>query len=155
MFSYGKLERYSREGSECPVDGGFDRKGNITRKPDDILETRRVLPMGYWKGSGLSIALDLIAASLSGGLSVREIGALPAETSLSQVFIVFNLSSFPDRKAVDDEIKQTLMSIDASEPVREGSSVHYPGEGMMRVRKDSLENGVIVDEGIWKEVLAM
>lgn len=155
MFSYGKLERYSREGSECPVDGGFDRKGNITRKPDDILETRRVLPMGYWKGSGLSIALDLIAASLSGGLSVRKIGALPAETSLSQVFIVFNLSSFPDRKTVDDEIKQTLMSIDASEPVREGSSVHYPGEGMMRVRKDSLENGVIVDEGIWKEVLAM
>ena len=68
---------------------------------------------------------------------------------------VFNLSSFPDRKTVDDEIKQTLMSIDASEPVREGSSVHYPGEGMMRVRKDSLENGVIVDEGIWKEVLAM
>ena len=69
MFSYGKLEKYKREGVECPVDGGIDKNGNITRDPAAILETHQVLPIGYWKGSGLSLVLDLIASCLAGELS--------------------------------------------------------------------------------------
>lgn len=152
MFSYGKLEKYKREGISCPVDGGIDKEGNITRDPSRILETHQVLPIGYWKGSGLSLVLDLIASSLSGGTYSRGVGKLPAETSLSQLFIVFDLSSMPDRKHIEEEIGLTLADIDSSTPVKDGSSVHYPGEGMMKTRQESMSIGVFADDSLWKTV---
>ena len=32
MFSYGKLESYKRQNKILPVDGGFDRDGNMTKR---------------------------------------------------------------------------------------------------------------------------
>ena len=152
MFSYGKLEKYKREGVECPVDGGIDKNGNITRDPAAILETHQVLPIGYWKGSGLSLVLDLIASCLAGGTFTRGIGELPYETELSQLFIAFSLSNFPDRARLEDEIGKTLADLDASTPVKEGNSVHYPGEGMKKTREESMRIGVFADDTLWAKV---
>lgn len=152
MFSYGKLEKYKREGVECPVDGGIDKNGNITRDPAAILETHQVLPIGYWKGSGLSLVLDLIASCLAGGTFTRGIGELPYETELSQLFIAFSLSNFPDRARLEDEIGKTLADLDASTPVKEGNSVHYPGEGMKKTREESMRIGVFADDTLWTKV---
>ena len=152
MFSYGKLEKYKREGVECPVDGGIDKNGNITRDPAAILETHQVLPIGYWKGSGLSLVLDLIASCLAGGTFTRGIGELPYETELSQLFIAFSLFNFPDRARLEDEIGKTLADLDASTPVKEGNSVHYPGEGMKKTREESMRIGVFADDTLWAKV---
>ena len=61
QFSYGKIEMTKFEGKQLPVPGGFDEEGNMTTDPGAIEKTWRVLPVGYWKGSGMSILLDLIA----------------------------------------------------------------------------------------------
>jgi len=155
MFSYGKLDKYARDGVQCPVEGGFDKEGKLTKDPKAIMETRQVLPMGYWKGSGLSLALDLFASTLSGGTFVRGIGELDAEASLSQLFIVFDMKALPDRDEMLHQISLTLADIDASTPMKEGGSVHFPGEGMMKTREDSMKNGIIADEDLWKELLSL
>ena len=46
--------------------------------------------MGYWKGSGLSIVLDLIATVLSAGNSVQKIGTFGDEVGLTQVMIAID-----------------------------------------------------------------
>lgn len=74
QYSYGKIEEYRRSGASLPFPGGFDGEGRLTCDPAEIEKSQRVLPMGYWKGSGISIALDLVAAMLSGGRTVTEIG---------------------------------------------------------------------------------
>jgi 3-dehydro-L-gulonate 2-dehydrogenase len=73
QFAYGTLEVYRLSGRELPIAGGYDSKGNLTADPTSILETQRILPMGYWKGSGLSLLLDILSTILSGGLSTKQI----------------------------------------------------------------------------------
>ncbi len=153
MFSYGKLEQLKRDGQLCPVDGGFDEFGKITRDPGAIQKTHQVLPIGYWKGSGLSLVLDLIAATLSGGCTSREIGLLPTETQISQVFIAIDLSVFPDRARLEENIRLTLEDLQASVCREEGRAVHYPGQGMQKLRAENLELGIPVDESVWKGVV--
>jgi 3-dehydro-L-gulonate 2-dehydrogenase len=59
-----------------------------------IERSGRLLPIGFWKGSGLALMLDLVAAILSGGRATRQVPATPeTETGLSQVFIAFSVSS--------------------------------------------------------------
>lgn len=155
MFSYGKLESYAREGKELPVDGGYDKEQKITKNAADILETLQPLPIGYWKGSGLSLALDLVAAVLSGGRTAKMVGELSAETELSQVFIAISLDCLPDKDTVLSHIHDTLMDLQASIPVNEGREVHYPGANMKRTRDENMALGVPVDEDIWKSVLEL
>lgn len=155
MFSYGKLESYARSGKELPVDGGYNKDQQITKNAAEILETHQCIPIGYWKGSGLSLALDLIAAVLAGGRTSRMVGELPMETELSQVFIAISLDSFADKETLLKNIDDTLEDMKTSTPVAEGRLVYYPGENMMRTRKENMELGIPVDEGIWQNVLEM
>lgn len=55
QFSYGKIEDYRLKGLQLPVPGGYDTSGQITRDPGEIYKTKRVLPMGFWKGSGIRL----------------------------------------------------------------------------------------------------
>lgn len=155
MFSYGKLESYAREGKELPVDGGYNKAQEITKNAAEILETHQCIPIGYWKGSGLSLALDLIASVLAGGRTSRQVGELPVETELSQVFIAISLDRLPDKEAIAEKVKASLEDLKTSTPVTENRPVYYPGENMMRVRKENMELGIPVDEGIWQSVLEM
>ncbi len=86
MFSYGMLEVNRLAGRELPVDGGFDDNGQLTKEPGVIEKNRRILPMGYWKGSGLSIVLDMIATLLSNGSSVAEVTRKTAMSMASHRF---------------------------------------------------------------------
>src|SRR5699024_1329297 len=69
QFSYGKIGVYRLKGEQLPYPGGFDVNGNLTTDPGTIEKTRRILPAGYWKGSGMAIALDLAAALMANGNS--------------------------------------------------------------------------------------
>ncbi len=155
MFSYGKLESYVRSGEQLPIDGGFDKDGNITRDAAKIMETHQPLPIGYWKGSGLSLVLDLIASTLAGGRSTCQVGELPYETELSQVFIAIDIASFPDQERIKQTISETLVDLRSSEPIDPNKKVRYPGEGRIKTREENLELGIPVDEAVWKKVLAL
>lgn len=155
MFSYGKMESYARSGRELPVDGGFNENQQITKNAAEILKTHQCLPIGYWKGSGLSLALDLIASVLAGGRTSRMVGELPVETELCQVFIAISLDGFGDKESLVQNIKDTLEDLKTSAPVKEDQQVYYPGENMMNVRRESMEQGILVDEGIWQKVLEL
>src|SRR5690606_34453111 len=81
-----------QQGKPLPVDGGFDVQGELTREPAAIEATRRILPTGYWKGSGLAILLDALAALLSQGRPSHEIDKLQrgSGTGCCQVFMLFD-----------------------------------------------------------------
>jgi len=153
QFSMGRLGLYKSRGEELPVPGGYDTEGNLTCDSEFMVKGGRPLPIGYWKGAGLSLALDLIAALLSGGNSAYQIAKLGAEVSVSQVFIAFDLETIlaqEDRRQMMDDVIRDLQeaeSLEGQEPPR------YPGEGMLNKRVESIENGIPVDQSIWEQVL--
>jgi 3-dehydro-L-gulonate 2-dehydrogenase len=139
QFSYGALARYRARGERLPVAGGFDRDGRLTDDPAAIEASRRPLPIGFWKGSGLSSVLDVIAAALAGGRATHEIGIDPEqETGLSQVFIAIDPASL-EGVAVDRIAEEVVASVQA----------RYPGERALAARREHLQNGIDVDEEAW------
>jgi 3-dehydro-L-gulonate 2-dehydrogenase len=154
MYSYGKMEVYKRQNRLLPFEGGFTQTGELTRDPKEILASRRPLPIGYWKGSGLSILLDMLAALLSQGNAVADIGKKEAEYALSQVFICFDAKRIenPFMQQVTRELAEYLKS---SALMDDSEGAYYPGERTLLTRKENLEKGIPVDEPIWEQVKAM
>ena len=155
QFSDGALGTHRMRGQELPVVGGYDERGELTRDPAAIERTQRLLPIGFWKGSGLAIMLDMVAAVLSGGKATHDFSVVPEEESgQSQVFVALDATSLaPDgeSQSIADRIVDALHA--GAEAVDE--EARYPGERTLEVRAKSMAEGVFVDDAMWREVLAL
>jgi len=152
QFSYGTLESYRTREEELPVIGGFDLDGNLTRNPGAIEESRRPLPIGFWKGSGLALMLDTLAALLSGGQATHQIKAdILQETGLSQMFLAFNLPSIDEDEENAKLINQIIEFVQGSE-LSSNEKVRYPGERTAAIRRQNLIDGIPVDPKVWEQV---
>ena len=155
QFSYGKMQQLSMEGKELPFHGGFNSQGELTSDPKAIVDSGRLLPAGYWKGSGLSIMLDLVATLLSSGKSTSQIGKMEVESGISQVFICFDttqLNEIDRHKALVNEIIDYVMK---AEPLTKEGSIDYPGSRTLKRRKKHMKEGIPVNEDVWRDILAM
>jgi 3-dehydro-L-gulonate 2-dehydrogenase len=157
QYSYGKLQVTRLKGEELPFPGGFDEEGRLTSEPGLIEQSMRILPMGYWKGAGFAILLDTLAAVLSEGLPTNAIDKVGAGscTACSQVFIVFDPRQLGGENFTDQVADSVAEHVKSSIPDEDGREARYPGESVERTRKEHLENGIIADDGIWAEVLAL
>lgn len=153
QFSYGKMNVHRQRGEKLPFPGGYNRDLQLTDDPGAILESELATPMGYWKGSGLAILIDLLVATLSGGSTTAEIGEREEEYGIAQLFIAFHL----DRVSESAETRRVLQAVTSSlretPPLREGESVSYPGERTWLRRQRNEREGIPIDPGIWERIL--
>ena len=152
QFSYGALVSYRARGELLPVDGGFDQQGRLTRVPAEIEASNRPLPIGFWKGSGLALMLDLLAAMLSGGKATHQIIADPnRENGQSQVFVTFNVSSL-DRVNSVSRIADQVIEYFQLPPNSHQERIRYPGYRVLITRRDNLANGIPVEPSVWQQL---
>jgi len=148
QFSYGKLQEYELKGKALPVDGGYNENGQLSKDPAEVSEAERTLPIGFWKGSGLSLVLDVLVASLSGGRSVGEITAGGNEAGVSQLFLCINAEQ------IDQTVSERIIQYTKSSGlVNEQDDIRYPGESSLATRRRNEKEGIPVNEGLWQQVL--
>ena len=155
QYSNGKLEVLRLQEKQLPLPGGYDTKGDLTVKPAEILDSQRALPIGYWKGSGLALVLDTMAAVISCGQATHQIGKQKSEYAVSQVFIAINAIGLMGQNVLNETVNAIINDFHTATPLDENENVRYPGEGMLRTRQESLEKGVLVDAAQWQALLDM
>jgi len=148
QYSIGKLNLYKSKGEQLPLPGGYDAAGNLSTAPSAILDSGRVLPVGFWKGSGLSMVLDLLATVLSQGRSTAAITNGGPESGVSQVFIAIK----PTGEQTENLVEEIIAYAKSSRPEKRDGNIYYPGENTLRTREKSLKEGVWVDENVWEKV---
>ena len=144
-------------GKQLPYPGGFDKEGNLTSDPGAIEDSRRILPTGYWKGSGMALALDMAAALMANGncgtdMDEQDKGSC---TGCCQIFIAYDPYLFGSREEIQAMLNRRIAAANAAHPEREGGSVTYPGQRTVLTREKSMREGVAIDEAIWKQVCAL
>ena len=156
QFSYGSLASYAAKGEPLPVPGGFDEHGNLTTDAAAIEKSQRALPIGFWKGSGLSFVLDILGAMLSGGKATHQFGTDALhEVGQSQVFLAIAPQSIAAIDQMRSVAEGAIAAVHAATPITERKPARYPGEGALRIREESLRLGVAVDDVAWEQFLKL
>ncbi len=153
QFAFGKIHNYKLKGEQLPFPGGWDDHDELSSDPEKILSKERGLPIGYWKGSALSMVLDMLATMLSAGNSTFRIGQHKYETGISQVFLCIYPEIFGDRDLQQRLLDEIIDYTHDVEPVSPGERTYYPGERSAMNRARNLEKGIPVDEGVWRTIL--
>ncbi len=154
QFSYGSLSSYAKRNQPLPVPGGYDEQGNLTTDAAAIERTQRALPIGYWKGSGLAIVLDMLGAMLSGGTATHQFPKEPLrEAGQSQIFLVIDPASLASAQELDRIADGIIESLRQATPVDPARPIRYPGEQTLRLHQENLRLGIPVDPDIWKQLI--
>lgn len=140
-IAHGDVQIAAREGRMLPPGMGVDRAGQPTEDPKAILDGGALLPFGGYKGSALSMMVELLSAALTGGNFSFE----------------FDMSSKPG--AQTPWTGQTIIVIDpdkgsgqafaqrSEELVRQMHGVgqeRMPGDRRYRQREKSLAEGIVL-----------
>ena len=155
QFSFGAMELAAMKNEKLSVVGGYDKEGNLTDDPNLILESWRSIPVGYWKGAGLSLLLDLLAAILSGGLSTHEVTKEKVEYGVSQVFIAIDLEKLGNHSSISQIIENIINDYHNSVSIDDSKKITFPGERVLQTRQKNIVNGIPVLKSVWEEVLIL
>ncbi|MFN8347835.1 MAG: 3-dehydro-L-gulonate 2-dehydrogenase [Spirosomataceae bacterium] len=154
QYSFGAMELAVLKNEKLAVVGGYDKAGNLTDEPALILDSWRSLPVGFWKGAGLSFLLDVLAALLANGLATHEISQKPAEMACSQVFIAIDMSKLANFSSISSTIDAIIQDYKTSIPIKEQGKISYPSERVLTTRHKNSTEGIPVLESVWQEVLS-
>ena len=155
QFSFGKMESHQLKNERLPFHGGWDQENNLSKDPGRIRKSGRALPVGYWKGSALSMVLDMLATVLSAGNSTYKIGLQSNESALSQVFLCIDPVLYEDGNLQERLLEDIIAYTHEVEPMNEGDRTFYPGERTLITRRKNLKEGIPVNIEIWEQVLAL
>ena len=153
QYSMGLLEISALKNQALPVPGGFDVHGQLTKDATAIIESGRALPVGYWKGAGMALLLDLLATILSGGLSTCELSKQVDEYAVSQIFICFDVGKLGNESSISRMVNNIINDYHRSVPESDQEKIVYPGENVLKVREQNLKSGIPVLRSVWNSVL--
>ena len=154
QYAFGKLEIMAQEGGMLDTPCGYDTDGNLTNDPQKIVESGLMTPMALWKGSALSIMIDLMVSMLSLGRTSLAIGT-PAdgEKGMSQMFVCMNPAAVNDMDKAEAQMEKTIAFLNSLEPKDGVHGVHAPGENLEKTRARNRERGIPVTEDTWQKIV--
>ena len=99
----GRITLHEKMGEPIPLGWGIDSTGDTTDDPRKILRSGgALLPLGGtdmmsgFKGYGLGVLVDILCATLSGGLNLTDVGGPDEarEADVSHLFAVLRIEAF-------------------------------------------------------------
>ncbi|WP_017066055.1 Ldh family oxidoreductase, partial [Vibrio crassostreae] len=136
--------------------GGFDDNGELTKDPHVLWENKRLLPMGFWKGSSMAIVLDMMLTAITGGHSVPALTEdMGGEFGVSQFLIAIDLSKTMDQSTYAQEMKRIRDYVLESEPAETGSVMIAGSEIENFIKKHEAAGGIEINDGIWEQITSL
>lgn len=155
--SHGTIAVAAREGGPLPEGWLVDAAGRPITDPARVAEGLLV-PIGGHKGSGLTIAIGLLAGVLNGaafGADVIDHRAdLGTPTNTGQALLVLRPDLFRPREAVIAELTRHLDALRAS-GTADGRPVRLPGDEAARRLAESERLGVELADQVAADLDAM
>ncbi|MET0173673.1 MAG: Ldh family oxidoreductase [Agrobacterium vaccinii] len=147
----GRIMAARQKGETIPDDWALDSSGRPTTDPDEAIKGT-MSPAGDAKGAALALMVEVMAAGLTGGNFGFQASSLLDDTgtapSLGHTIIAI------DPTIAGDHVFAKRLALMAAE-IEGQENARLPGRRSQGIRKQSLENGIVIDDDIMTEIRAL
>ena len=151
VIAKSEIMKHSREGKAIPLGWGLDADGNGTTDADAAL-AGSMAPAGGYKGVGLSLFVEMMAAAMSGATLGKDAspfsGTKGGPPKTGQFFIAVD----PAASSGGDYAARIADLVDA---IHGQDGARLPGDGRGAARSRSLANGVAVNKATLDKIRAI
>jgi LDH2 family malate/lactate/ureidoglycolate dehydrogenase len=146
VVSRGRINLFAKQNLEIPSGWALDEEGNPTNNPHAALRGT-LLPMGGYKGYGLSLIVDLLAGVMGGANYGMHFPGHLAEYdrpphNVGSLFAAVSVDSFMDVDQFKERVDVALREIKDSPRAPEIDRIYAPGEIEYETRQRRLHEGI-------------
>ena len=145
--TFNKVQTYAEKNKKLPPGWAVDKNGKETNNPSKVLS---LLPIGGYKGFGLSMAIEILCSLLSGmqyGPNVTAMfdNLMSKKRNLGHFFIAINIANFIDPSIFKIRLQEMLNEL-RKEPNDGVGRVLAPGDLEKKTFKKRYVDGLIVND---------
>ena len=160
----GKIRVAINKDEMLPDGWVIDHSGNPSNNPrvmeqhiypnekSDVPEGA-VLPMGDYKGFGLSLFCEILGGIMSGGKTIQPANERLGGVINNMMSIVIDPNQLVNNSSLQEELKLLINYVKSSPNASESDPVALPGEIERRRQKDRLEAGINIDDETFEQII--
>jgi LDH2 family malate/lactate/ureidoglycolate dehydrogenase len=141
----GMVRWHQREGKTIPTDWAFDVDGNVTADPEQAMQGPLV-PIGAFKGTGLSIMTDILCGVLTGAAFGLSPYRDPTNHDVGHMLIAIDIARFLPYQEYLERVDRFCAELKASALAPGFTEILLPGELEHRRATERLANGIDLDD---------
>jgi len=104
-----------------------------------------LLPMGDYKGYGLSLMTDVLTGVLTGSLFGPRVFQDDTNFDVAHTMIAIDIEAFMPRGDFDERLEQLVADVKSAPPLDPEHPVRLPGEAELRRARERMETGIPID----------
>ena len=151
VAAYGKVKAKAQRGEQMPVGWMIDRLGQPLTDPKRA-EEGFLMPIGGYKGYGLSLIVGLLAGTLNGAAMGSQVIDFNHDdtsvTNTGQAIVAIDLSAFGDVAAFKARVDQLVRELRNSERMPGVERIWLPGEQSHERRDENAREGIALPEAL-------
>ncbi len=151
MAGKGMMRWLMRDGKKMPLTWAITREGEFTDDPAAAMDGT-LLPMGEYKGYGLSLITDVLTGVLGAGAFGSALYADPARQDVGHQFIAYDIEWFMPRAEFYARLADFIAMVKGSRTRPDVEEILLPGELEWRRMQAKKQSGVPVDPEIYAEL---
>lgn len=144
IVARGKIRMAAAKGEAIPLGWSLNLKGEPTEDPKEALESGIILPIGDYKGYGITLMVDILTGVLTGSNFGHDV--LSFETNgkrnCGHLFIAINIEAFMSIDEFKENVKELIKMVKDAPKINEEQDILVPGEIEWK-RKLSQKPGMI------------
>lgn len=148
LITFNKVLQLKEEGRQTPEGVGVDQDGRETTNPAEITS---LMPVGGYKGYGLSLMVEVLCALLSGmpfGPHIPKMYSSPMEAKryLGQFFVAIRIDAFTDPKSFKSRMAELACELRTSAATDPQTPVMVAGDPEKECQKKREGEGIPLRE---------
>jgi LDH2 family malate/lactate/ureidoglycolate dehydrogenase len=147
----GMMRWVLRDGKRMPTNWAITADGHTTDDPAAAMDGT-LLPMGEYKGYGMSLITDVLTGVLGGGGYGTIPYSDPARQEVAHQFIAYHIDWFIDRAAFYTNLQDFMRMVKSSRPRPGVKEILLPGELEWRRQQEKLRAGVPLDPEVYDDL---
>jgi LDH2 family malate/lactate/ureidoglycolate dehydrogenase len=147
VLSEGKVRVARDKGVDVQPGAILDAEGQPSTTPQDLYEGGSLLPLGTYKGYGLSLAVQILGSLLAqGGTLLLD----QPQVGNGALFMILKPEAFCDPVELRQQTEELCQAVRTS-PLRDGfDEILIPGEPEYRAERQRIRDGVPIADATWR-----
>ncbi|PZC48525.1 MAG: Malate/lactate/ureidoglycolate dehydrogenase, LDH2 family [Chloroflexi bacterium] len=155
----GKLRLAAKKGDPIPLDWGFDRHGNPTSDPREVLQNGLLQWAGGYKGFGLATMIEVLGGILSGGLFGRNVPPLKEfgrdPIIANGAYIAIDVEKFMPLSYFSQRLEELTSQIQTSALGPGVKRILVAGQPEFELKEQRSKEGIPIISEVYNELLQL
>ena len=147
----GMMRWFRREGLKIPDTWALTPDGRRTTDPAEA-DQGPLLPIGDYKGYGLSLITDVLTGVLSGSLFGMDVFQDDQNFDVSHTMIAIDIEAFMDRPTFDERLERLIAQVISAPPIDAQQPVQLPGEAEQKRAAERLREGIPLHRDLFDDL---